>query len=49
MAIGQRRHMRKGDHVYRVGDAKRTVYAALSGRLKFYKDAPTGRNVILWL
>ena len=48
MAIGQRRLVRKGGHVYRVGDAKRAVYATLSGRLKFYKDAPTGRDVILW-
>ena len=48
MALGHHRVLKKGSHVYRVGDAKRAVYFLLSGRLKFYKEAPTGRDVILW-
>jgi CRP/FNR family transcriptional regulator len=48
MGIGRRRLVRKGGHIYRVGEAKRAVYVVLSGRLKFYKEAPTGRDVILW-
>lgn len=48
LGLGHRRRVRKGAHVYRVGDAKRAVYVVLSGRLKFYKEAPTGRDVILW-
>jgi CRP/FNR family transcriptional regulator len=48
MAIARRRRVSKGDHVYRVGDAKRAVYMLAAGRLKFYKEAPTGRDVILW-
>lgn len=48
MAIAHRRRVRKTGYVYRVGDAKRAVYILLGGRLKFYKEAPTGREVILW-
>ena len=42
------RRLRKGAFVYRVGDSGDAVYVLLSGRIKTYKIAPNGRDVILW-
>ncbi len=39
---------RKGELVFRVGDAKQDAYLLLSGRLKFFRLTPGGREVILW-
>jgi CRP/FNR family transcriptional regulator len=48
--LGQarRRKLRKGDFVYRVGDPGDAVYVLLAGRIKTYKIALRGREVILW-
>jgi CRP/FNR family transcriptional regulator, cyclic AMP receptor protein len=48
LALGRTLAVRKGCYVYRTGDAKRAVFVLLRGRLKFYKDTPGGRDVILW-
>jgi CRP/FNR family cyclic AMP-dependent transcriptional regulator len=48
LARATRRRLRKGAFVYRVSDPSDAVYLLLSGRIKTYKIAPTGREVILW-
>ncbi|MBI4381622.1 MAG: cyclic nucleotide-binding domain-containing protein, partial [candidate division NC10 bacterium] len=40
--------MRKGAFVFRVSDPGKSVYVLLAGRIKTYKIAPSGREVILW-
>jgi CRP/FNR family transcriptional regulator, cyclic AMP receptor protein len=43
-----RRRLRKGAYLYRVSDPGDSVYLLLSGRIKTYKIAANGREVILW-
>lgn len=43
-----RRHFRKGDFIFRVGDHGDAVFVLLDGRVKTYKLSPSGREVILW-
>jgi len=43
-----RYRLRKGTYLYRVGDQGDAVYVLLAGRIKTYKIAPNGREVILW-
>ena len=43
-----RRRLRRGDFVFRVGDRKRGAFILLRGRLKFFRLTPDGREVILW-
>ena len=43
-----RRRLRKGAFVYRISDPGDSVYLLLDGRIKTYKIAPNGREVILW-
>lgn len=42
------RGFRKGELVFRARDRGNGVHLLLSGRLKFYRLAPNGREVILW-
>jgi CRP-like cAMP-binding protein len=48
LAHATRLRLRKGAFVYRVGDPGDAVYVLLAGRIKTYKIAPSGREVILW-
>lgn len=48
MAEATHRVLRKGEFIFRVGDTEDAVYMLLSGRIKTYKIAPSGREVILW-
>jgi CRP/FNR family transcriptional regulator len=48
LKLGRRRSFRKGEFVFRLGDHGDRVYFLLSGRLKFFRLAPNGREVILW-
>jgi CRP-like cAMP-binding protein len=48
LKLARRRNYRKGDLIFRMGDRSRNVYFLLSGRLKFFRIAPSGREVILW-
>ena len=48
LARATRRPLRKGAFVYRIGDLSDAVYLLLAGRMKTYKIAPSGREVILW-
>ena len=48
LAQATRRRLRKSAFVYRIGDPGDAVYLLLSGRIKTYKIAPNGREVILW-
>src|SRR5262245_10406097 len=48
LARAARRRLRKGAFVYRVSDPGDAVYLLLDGRIKTYKIAPNGREVILW-
>jgi len=48
MARATRRRLAKGAFVYRVSDPGDSVYLLLAGRIKTYKLAPSGREVILW-
>ena len=48
LALARRRRLSRGEFVFRVGDTRRGVYALLRGRLKFFRIAPDGREVILW-
>jgi CRP/FNR family cyclic AMP-dependent transcriptional regulator len=48
LACGRRRHVKKGEFVFRVGQQGDSVFVLLSGRAKTYKLAPDGREVILW-
>ena len=48
LARAARRRLAKGAYVYRVSDPGDAVYLLLSGRIKTYKLAPNGREVILW-
>jgi CRP/FNR family transcriptional regulator len=48
LKLARRKRLRKGELVFRVGDVKRGAYLLLSGRLKFFRLAPSGREVILW-
>lgn len=48
LARAARRRLAKGAYVYRVSDPGDAVYLLLAGRIKTYKLAPNGREVILW-
>jgi CRP/FNR family transcriptional regulator len=48
LAHAVRHRVRKGAFLYRVGDPGDAVYLLLAGRIKTYKIAPGGREVILW-
>lgn len=48
LGLAARRRLRKGACAYRVGDTEDAVFVLLSGRIKTYKIAPNGREVILW-
>ncbi len=48
LRLARREPLRKGEFVFRVGDLKRGAYLLLSGRLKFFRLTPGGREVILW-
>lgn len=48
LSCATRRRLRKGAFVYRVSDPGDAVYVLLDGRIKTYKIAPNGREVILW-
>jgi CRP-like cAMP-binding protein len=48
LARATRRRLRKGEFAYRIGDPGDAVYVLLAGRMKTYKIAPNGREVILW-
>ena len=48
LRLAKRRSFRRGEFVFRVGERKRGVYVLLSGRLKFFRLTPEGREVILW-
>lgn len=48
LAGAAHRYLRKGDFVFRVGDPGDAVFVLLAGRIKTYKIAPSGREVILW-
>lgn len=48
LAEAAHRSLRKGDFVFRVGDSGDAVFVLLAGRIKTYKIAPSGREVILW-
>lgn len=48
LARATRRHLHKGEFVFRIGDPDDTVFMLLSGRIKTYKISPNGREVILW-
>lgn len=48
LAEATHQRLRKGDFVFRVGDPGNAVFVLLAGRVKTYKIAPSGRQVILW-
>ncbi len=48
LRLAKRRSFHHGQFVFRVGELKRGVYVLLSGRLKFFRLTPDGREVILW-
>ncbi len=48
LALGTPFRLRKGQFVFRIGDAGDAVFALLSGRIKTCKISPGGREVILW-
>lgn len=48
LKLARRRGFRKGEFAFRLGDRGKSVYFLLSGRLKFFRLAPNGREVILW-
>lgn len=48
LALGTRYRVRKSAFLYRVGDPGDAVFVLLAGRIKTYKIAPGGREVILW-
>ena len=48
LATAKRQRLRKGEFIFRTGDSGDAVFILLSGRVKTYKIAPNGREVILW-
>lgn len=48
LSCGRKRHVQKGEFVFRVGEKGDSVFVLLTGRAKTYKLAPDGREVILW-
>lgn len=48
LARATRQRLRKGEFVFRTGDPGDSVYILLAGRVKTYKIAPNGKEVILW-
>lgn len=48
LKLARRRKVHKGEFAFRVGDRSKGVYFLLSGRLKFFRLASNGREVILW-
>ena len=48
LKLAKRRALKRGEFVFRVGDAKRGAFLLTRGRLKFFRVTPDGREVILW-
>ena len=48
LAEASHQRLRKGNFVFRAGDPGDAVFVLLAGRVKTYKIAPSGREVILW-
>ena len=48
LGLARRTTLRRGEFVFRVGDAKQGTFLLISGRLKFFRETPDGREVILW-
>lgn len=48
LELARTRGFSRGELVFRAGDRGNGVHILLSGRLKFYRVAPNGREVILW-
>lgn len=48
LTLARHRSFRKSEFVFRAGDRGNGVHFLLSGRLKFFRLAPNGREVILW-
>ena len=48
LRLAKRRTFQRGQFVFRVGELRRGIYVLLSGRLKFFRLTPDGREVILW-
>ncbi len=48
LARATRHRLRKGEFIFRVGDQGDAVFMLLAGRVKTYKTAPSGKEVILW-
>lgn len=48
IALARTRACARGELVFRAGDRSGGVHILLAGRLKFYRVAPNGREVILW-
>jgi len=47
LALGTRRRYRRGDTLFREGDASATVMAVLEGRVKISIVTPSGREIVL--
>lgn len=48
-AAASLREFDRGDHVFKEGDDSTSFFVVVTGRVKVYKQAPDGRNVILEL
>lgn len=48
LAVATRHRLRKGEFIFRAGDPGDAVFVLLAGRVKTYKIAPNGKEVILW-
>lgn len=48
LARATRHRLRKGEFIFRAGDSGDAVFILLAGRVKTYKIAPNGKEVILW-
>jgi CRP/FNR family transcriptional regulator len=48
LALAQRRTLRKGEVLFRAGDAVDGVHLVETGRVKVYRLSPGGKEVLLW-
>lgn len=48
LAMAKRRHLRRGQHIFRAGSLGENVYILKQGRAKIYELSPSGKEVILW-
>lgn len=46
-ALATRRHFAKGDFIFHEGDIAESFYAVEEGRVKLFKESPSGKNFIL--